>query len=348
VTIPTAVTVPPTAAVMLTGGVGYSYNVVSSLPLTQTNATGFLPTLSLLPVSAAHPTPAGQLTQGMPNATGGLLVIAPNVQRPGTRFDGTPFAPRRTIVSDALCNKCHLELGTFTEEAFHAGQRNDGTTCSWCHNPNRASSGWSADSTSFVHAIHAAAKRNDTMPYTWHAVSATDGFYRIGYPGVLKKCETCHLPGTFDFTAPGSVIPATGNNRQVRAVLAGTLSSASASAFQFAPANLAPRDTAAGTFGAGFAVDSNGAPTAASTQAANSLNLVTSPIATVCFGCHTSAVAIAHMEVTGNASIYRQRGTPQIGAAPATGALAKTEVCTICHASGSVTGVGIADVHARP
>ncbi len=85
---------------------------------------------------------------------GGLIVIAPNAQKVATGFTG-----RRPIVEDARCNACHQELGTFTEDAFHAGQRNDGTTCSWCHTPNRASSGWSADSIYFVHAIHAGAKR---------------------------------------------------------------------------------------------------------------------------------------------------------------------------------------------
>ena len=132
----------------------------------------------------------------MPNATGGLIVIAPNVQKVATGYTG-----RRAIVEDARCNACHQELGTFTEDAFHAGQRNDGTTCSWCHTPNRTSSGWSADSTSFVHAIHAATKR--TVQYNWHAVSATEGFWQIGYPGILNKCETCHVPGTYDFSASG-------------------------------------------------------------------------------------------------------------------------------------------------
>ena len=99
----------------------------------------------------------------MPNRIGGLIVIAPNVQKVADGYTG-----RRPIVEDARCNKCHQELGTFTEDAFHAGQRNDGTTCSWCHRPNRTSSGWSADSTSYIHSIHASAKRS--VPFTWHAV----------------------------------------------------------------------------------------------------------------------------------------------------------------------------------
>ena len=106
----------------------------------------------------------------MPNRTGGLIVIAEDVQKAA---GGTIGAARRAIVEDKRCNACHEELGAFTTESFHAGQRNDGTTCSWCHTPNRTSSGWSADSTSFIHAIHASSKRE--KPFTWHAAT-TDAF----------------------------------------------------------------------------------------------------------------------------------------------------------------------------
>jgi len=313
----------PANAVMLTGGVGYSYNVTSALPLTQTNVAGF-PTA---------PSTLVGLNANMTNRTGGLIVVTPNVQRVATGF-----IARRAVVSDALCNACHQELGAFTEEAFHAGQRNDGTTCSWCHTPNRASSGWSADSTVFVHAIHAAAKR--TVPYNWHAASATDGFYTIGYPGILNNCETCHLPNTYDFSAAGSTIPSP-NNRQYRTVQTGTLLSTSATAFAFAPATLAPRDV---DRGAGFAFDANGAPTPGA-AAGNPLNLVTSPIASVCTACHDTDVAMQHITNEGG-SIYQPRGAPAAGAVAATGALAKTELCMLCHSPTSAFGLGIKAVHA--
>ncbi len=144
----TGVTIPASAK-MLTGGLGYSYSVITTLPLTQTNLANY-------PVTPA--TATSGLTATMPNKTGGLIVIAPNAQKVATNFTA-----RRPIVEDKRCNACHQELGTFTEEAFHAGQRNDGTTCAWCHTPNRTSSGWSADSTSFVHAIHAGNKRDGAV-----------------------------------------------------------------------------------------------------------------------------------------------------------------------------------------
>ena len=53
-----------------------------------------------------------------------------------------------------------------------------------------------------MHAIHGSAKRQNK--FTWHAASTTDGFWDVTYPGILNDCQTCHLPGTFDFSAAGS------------------------------------------------------------------------------------------------------------------------------------------------
>ena len=104
---------------MLTGGMGYSYNVQSTLPLTQTNVDGYPTTPTALPIGASG---SGYPLAGHPNKTGGLIVIAPNMQVVATGYTG-----RRAIVDDTKCNACHQELGAFTEEAFHGGQRNDGS-----------------------------------------------------------------------------------------------------------------------------------------------------------------------------------------------------------------------------
>ncbi|MBI5259887.1 MAG: OmcA/MtrC family decaheme c-type cytochrome [Burkholderiales bacterium] len=291
----TGVTIPDNA-VMLTGGVGYSYNVTSTLPLTQINLPDY-------PVAASP--------IGAANKVGGLIVITPNVQKVATGY-----SPRRAIVEDARCNSCHQELGTFTEEAFHGGQRNDGTTCSWCHTPNRASSGWSADSTAFVHAIHANAKR--TVKYNWHALSPTEGFYQIHYPGILSQCEACHLPGTYDFSNASSSAAMAG--RPFRTVVSGTLAS-TGTTYSYAP--YITKDL---NYGSGFSFN---AGTGATTAAAGT-TLVTSPTATVCFACHDSALATTHMQTNGG-SIYEPRST----------ALAKGEQCELCHASGKVADIKV-------
>ncbi|HJV62252.1 MAG TPA: OmcA/MtrC family decaheme c-type cytochrome [Albitalea sp.] len=298
----TAVTIPA-GAKMVTGGLGYSYNVTSTLPLTQTNLPDY---------------PTAASTAGLANKTGGLIVIAPNVQKVADGYTG-----RRAIVEDARCNSCHQELGPFTEEAFHAGQRNDGTTCSWCHNPNRTSSGWAADSTSFIHAIHGAKKR--TKAFTWHAASTTESFADVGYPGVLKNCETCHVPGSYDFsaTASASALP----NRLYRYVASGTFSSTASPVSLFAFSPYVALDT---NYGGVFAFN---AVTGATTAAADT-TLVNSPIAAACVSCHDNDLAVSHMKSNGG-SVYAPRAT----------ALATTEQCTLCHATGKVADIKV--MHAK-
>jgi OmcA/MtrC family decaheme c-type cytochrome len=347
----TGVTIP-TSARMLTGGLGYSYSVLSTLPLTQTN-------LSDYPVTAATATTG--LTAGMPNKTGGLIVIAPNAQKVATNFTG-----RRPIIEDARCNKCHQELGTFTEDAFHAGQRNDGSTCSWCHRPNQTSSGWAADSTNHVHAIHAGNKR--AVPFTWHASAVGESFAEVKFPGVLKECETCHLPGTYDFsaTASASALP----NRLYRSVATGIFPADGASipgfkvsgtscvagnalvgtplsAYSLSPYVTSSTAAAITNYGIGFSFNAGLTASTACTPdgtfysvapgtsvAAAGTTLVTSPITTACFACHDSALARAHIEINGG-SVYSPRSV----------ALGKTETCMVCHDTGRIADIKV--MHAK-
>jgi len=345
-------------AVMLSGGIGYTYSVSSTLPLTQTN-------LSDYPV----PDGSGLVNAGATNKTGGLIVVAPNAQKVATGYTG-----RRTIVDDSKCNACHQELGTFTEDAFHAGQRNDGTTCAWCHKPSQTSSGWSADSTAFVHAIHGGAKRH--VPFTWDASSTTDSFADVKYPGVLARCEQCHVPGSYDFSnsasadavglgadqtdkrlyrtvGVGKYIGVAGNTITTYTYSAGVCNAgAQGSAqtalgvFTLSPYVVADASGTTGTYyGFGFshnagAAASNSCSTNPSlgTVQADPATLVTSPTVTVCTACHDSDLAKAHMEQMGG-SFYAARGTP------GTGALGTVEQCFVCHASDRIASIH--DVHYR-
>jgi OmcA/MtrC family decaheme c-type cytochrome len=349
-------------AVMLTGGIGYSYNVTSTLPLTQTNL-------------AAYPVPDGSgLVSGAANKTGGLIVIAPNAQMVATGYTG-----RRAIIEDARCNACHQELGTFTEDAFHAGQRNDGSTCSWCHRPNQTSSGWSADAAAFVHAIHAGGKRN--VPYTWHASSTTKSYNDIGYPGVLARCEQCHLPGSYDFSSSasadavglgsdqtdkrlsrtvgvGKYIGVAGNtittySGATCATLGTSTAQTDVGVYALSPYVVADAVGATGTY-YGFGFNYNAAPllgtSTAQTCSANGTvipaiapqtaleadpaTLVTSPTVTVCSACHDSNLALSHMELNGG-SYYISRAA----------AASNVEQCFVCHAFDRLAS--IRDVHAR-
>jgi len=308
----TGVTVPDNA-VMLTGGIGYTYGLTSTQPLTQTN---------LADSSLADPTRKPRFgTAASPVVpslkTGGLIVIAEDVQKVATGYTA-----RRTIVDDKRCNSCHEELGAFTIESFHAGQRNDGTTCSWCHTPNRTSSGWSADSTSFIHAIHASSKRE--TGFNWHAASADSTYANIEYPGVLSKCETCHVPGSYDFSASASAQQEPG--RLFRTV---ATTSTGTATFTTSISN-SPYVSVGTAYGPGFGFN---AGTGATTAAAGT-TLVSSPTTAVCFSCHDSNLAQAHMKANGG-SIYEARST----------ALGKQEQCLICHASGKIADIKA--VHAK-
>ena len=362
----TGVTIPDNA-VMLTGGLGYTYAPATTMPLTQINLTDY-------PVTTATADGTGgsvTLAAGMPNKTGGLIVVAPDVQVVGTGYTG-----RRQIVDDLRCNNCHQELGAFNDSQFHAGQRNDGRTCSWCHNPNRTSSGWSADSTNFIHGIHGGLKR--TNKFTWHAASTTDGFWTIGYPGVLKNCEACHIPGSYDFSNPASKAAVGLNggpdNRLFRysatgifngtagtvnlsksgsnCTTVGTTVQDTVSAFALSPFITADNVT---SYGLGFTWVNPSAASASTlcdpdngfakvtvaagtTRESSPNSLLETPTTTVCFACHDDSstlkanignvTAKAHMLANGG-QIYAARGaTPT-----------QTEKCLTCHSPTSAANI---------
>ncbi|HTJ42905.1 MAG TPA: OmcA/MtrC family decaheme c-type cytochrome [Kofleriaceae bacterium] len=292
-------------ATMLTGGVGYTYSLSSTPPLVQTN-------LGLYPW-----TPSGN-NDG--KAQGGLSVPAPNVWKVATGYTA-----RRQIVDNAKCNACHGRLGV--EPTFHAGQRNDGPTCSFCHNPNRTSSGWSASSKYFIHGIHAGRKR--VVPYTWHAASAGPGYDEVEFPGTLNACTTCHVPNTYDFTNTANL---DGIGRaELTAVATGKYSTdplTNSSYYTVSPYVVADGVT---DYGAGFSYN---AGTNATTQGSGN-NLVITPITAACSSCHDTSIAIDHMQANGG-YFYAPRAT-------VTAANAPKEQCLICHGPGRVAAIG--EVH---
>ena len=159
----TGITVPDNA-VMLTGGLGYTYNNTATPPLVQTDLAAF-PTTTVNLTAGSYIGTACTTAAPCVAKTGGLIVAPPNVKAVAKGYTG-----RRAVVDNDKCKACHAQLGA--EPSFHAGQRNDGESCAFCHRPNQTSSGWSANAKDFIHGIHGAAKR--TNPFTWHAVSATE------------------------------------------------------------------------------------------------------------------------------------------------------------------------------
>ncbi|MGB8933339.1 MAG: OmcA/MtrC family decaheme c-type cytochrome [Anaeromyxobacteraceae bacterium] len=296
----TGVVVPDTAT-MLTGGIGYSYDLSSTQPLTQID----------LP---AYPTRAALNPAYATKLTGGLIVPVANVAKVATAgstaTDGK-YTARRAIVDNAKCNACHAGLGV--EPNFHVGQRNDGPTCSFCHTPNRTSSAWSANSKDFLHALHGAKVRY--TPFTWHQVSATEGFWDVEFPSPVNRCEACHVAGAYFFTVAeeSSLVP----NLLPSTVGTGTYAAGSAHS---------PYITEGTAYGAGFSFT---AATGAYVDAA-STTLVVSPITAACSACHDSPLALAHMEGNGG-SFY----------APRSAAVPAMEQCLLCHGQGKTAAVDV-------
>lgn len=295
----------PSTATMFTGGVGYTYALTSTPPMVQTNVP-------------EYPWTPG--TGG--TAQGGISVPSPDVWKVATGYTG-----RRPIVDNAKCKNCHGTLGV--APTFHAGARNDGPTCSFCHNPNRTSSGWSAGSKYFIHAIHGGRER--TVNFTWHAEAAGPGFDEVAFPGTLNTCTTCHLPNTFDFTNATNLnaIP----NMELTTVATGKYDSNPLTNSTFY--TLSPYITADNVtdYGAGFSYN---AATNVTTQAAGS-TLVLSPITGACSACHDAPTAIAHMKQNGG-QFYATRSS-------VLGQGASTEQCMICHGPGRTAAIGVVHQH---
>jgi OmcA/MtrC family decaheme c-type cytochrome len=319
----TGINIPATAK-MLTGGIGYSYSLTSAPPLVQTNVSKY-------PYTPA--TVASSTTKTLQGGKGGLSVPAPNVWKVATGFTG-----RRVIVDNAKCNACHGALGV--APTYHSGQRNDAPTCTFCHTVNRTNSGWPVNINYDVHALHGANMRNE--PFSWEA-SAGLKYWTVAYPGVLKNCEMCHVPGFYDFsngvytsttasvvpnllmttaasgalTSVGAAASSTAGDTRTIATIKQTKALVTAGTFDALNLAMSPYVVPGTDYGLGFAYN---AGTGTVTNNAAATTIVLSPISAACSGCHDSTTAKAHMVANGG-TVFGTRAA----------ALASTEQCLVCH-----------------
>ena len=301
----TGVNVPATAK-MLTGGVGYTYGLGTTLPLTQINLAKYPYTPN-----------AATVNKGV-GGVGGISVPAPNVWKVAAGFTG-----RRLITDTAKCNACHGALGV--KPTFHAGQRNDAQTCTFCHNVNRTNSGWPVNINYDVHAIHNGASGQRVNKFSWEATAGAK-FWEVGYPGLLKNCEGCHIAGMYDFSNTAYVgtatVPSVVPNLLMTTAASGTIS---ATGFPIitgletvtsTSSVISPFVTAGTNYGVVFSFNAN---TGVTVPAADT-TLVLSPISAACSGCHDTTIARAHMQSNGG-TVF----------GPRSNAKANTEQCLVCH-----------------
>jgi OmcA/MtrC family decaheme c-type cytochrome len=261
------------------------------------------------------------------------------------------FDPRRSIVSNDKCNACHAQLGV--APSFHSGARNNGEGCATggCHDANKATGhvgaansfggGWSVAIKNMVHAIHGSAKREQAFTYEATADNL-NGFQEVTYPGVLKNCETCHVAGSYDFSGArnSAALP---NLLWTSDALGNMTNDATTNPTGIKPIGLSPWVTTQGSGQVDYTAD----------------NLVSSPIASSCFGCHDTSLAVQHMETNGGTLVRRFSSVSSLGAAsrptsknssgalvggPAIGVAStmtftKNEQCMLCHASGKVADI---------
>jgi OmcA/MtrC family decaheme c-type cytochrome len=254
------------------------------------------------------------------SASGGLA-------RPGLlkKLVATGYTARRVSVDSARCNTCHDQLGTAPN--FHGGARNDATACAFCHNTSQLSGGWSSNASTFIHGIHGSSKR--TVGYTWQA---SLGYSTLGYPGVLKDCNQCHVPNAVNLGASGvalspNLLPttvATGTTSAAGASTSPYISQVAGTKYGLAFSYTTPGQAYSSyTLVDGTVVPAGTAGAAGYTRAAEATTLVSSPLSAACFSCHDTSVAKAHM-VTNGGAVYEARAT----------ALAKSEACLTCHGAG--------------
>ena len=239
---------------------------------------------------------------------------------------------RRAIVSNDKCLSCHGQLGV--APSFHSGARNNGEGCAICHQPSTATGhvglnysfggGWSVSVKNLVHSIHASKVRANDFTYEATATNPT-GFAEVTYPGVLNRCEQCHVAGSYDFSASANAA-ALPNLLWTTEAKGNMLNDLTTNPTGIASIGLSPWVTSLGRGQVNYSAD----------------NLVTSPVTSSCFGCHDSKTAVAHMQLNGG-TVY---GSVSAVSNSTTGSrtisgfsFTKVETCSVCHAPGKVADI---------
>ena len=119
-------------------------------------------------------------------------------------------APRRQVVSQALCAGCHDKL------MLHGGIRQNVEYCVVCHSPTVTDAGMrktgdvpeSINFKTLIHKIHTGSNLTTDFTVVGHGGSINN-YNDVGYVGDRRDCVKCHLPGTYDLPLPDGLITQT-------------------------------------------------------------------------------------------------------------------------------------------
>ncbi|MGD8843239.1 MAG: OmcA/MtrC family decaheme c-type cytochrome [Gammaproteobacteria bacterium] len=244
--------------------------------------------------------------------------------------DSTPQPRRQVVDVPTKCDRCHDSLNV------HGNNRNNnGQLCVLCHNPSNTDvaqrpkdanglpdvsatlDGKKEESIDFkrlIHGIHAASEANfdgtdahgfRTKGLVVYGFRGSENDYsHVRFPGVLSKCETCHLPDTYtlaDRSGDG------GGNWDLPAM----------NGIKGSTVDSAPNAADAADFDAKLIDQAD--------------DWKFSPIASVCSACHDGTVSAAHM--LDNGAILGGAGSEQ---AVQEG---NVESCPLCHGPGKLADV---------
>lgn len=239
--------------------------------------------------------------------------------------DSTPV-PRRQIVNiTTKCDRCHDLL------SVHGNNRSDeAQLCVTCHNPSNTDynsrpkdanglltggiDGKDEESIDFkrmIHAIHAASIQNfdGTIAHGFREQGVVvygygggvHDFSDVRFPGVLSKCETCHLPDTYKLMDRSAAGGANWEFPAQNGIQGSTISSI-------------PN-----------AID---APSVVTGLADRTDDLKISPTAAVCSACHDGLLAEVHMTLNGALFGATQAAIES-----------NYETCAVCHGPGKIASV---------
>jgi OmcA/MtrC family decaheme c-type cytochrome len=181
-----------------------TYTFLHAVPAKATGTFGIAVESERLENILANTTSAQQVESGTPNQVVYFSV------------DGSPIAPRRTVVQKANCNNCHVNING------HGARRNDPEYCVMCHNPSDTDAAARAMAT--VPADAAMPAQTINMAVMFHRlhdgvnVTANGGkpFIVVGHGGShhdfsgilfpamngageatdLQNCSLCHVNGS--------------------------------------------------------------------------------------------------------------------------------------------------------